>query len=823
MRYDLCADHADALRVPDGLGPAGPAAPLAAARLLAPSPASPAPLPCPVTTARRRRPPVGARRRRRRASPSRWSGSPGRRSRSSWRPPAAPSTRSTTCRSRWSLVAAARPVGRAARRPAAAPPGSRATAWSPTSACGLDGARPLVGRRPRRRPPARRAARSCTGRCSTCSTRRSPTSRSPARELTDRADGADRGRPARPHRRRRRADRRGDLLPGPAPAAPSASGACRRGRHRPSPPWCSALSHFQLLQLPALVLFGAVAGVPGPPLRPARARRSRPTWRFNMVTRDRPASTSAVTGAASCRRDGTDRAAMADAAEPRGRARRRRPRPTSPRAESSSRRRRPRARRRRRPPGARPRRWIGARRRRSACVHLRVRCSSSPDLLFANTTPAGGDMGAHVWGPAYLRDHLLPHWRLTGWTPDWYAGFPAFQFYMVLPALLIVLLDVVLPYGVAFKLVTVLGVLALPVAAYVIGRLIRLPFPGPPLLAVATVPFLFDRTWTIYGGNIASTLAGEYTFSISLVAGAAVLRRARPRPRDRPPPRPGRRAARARRPVPRHPRVLRRGRRRRARAAAARPARGSCFAAPVLVHRAACSPPSGRCRSCSGAAYLNDMGWEKLDGLPGGAAARRPRAGCSCWRSSASCCRSRSGSGSARSSAVARRSLFGARASWLDAAAPVHSGTPACCPSTTCPLPARGRRRVGGGAVDRGASSTRRIEWRRRLAERVGAVAGRASRPSSSWPCRCASLPGGHDAQPTATLPLARSSTTTDDSFVDSWAKWNYTGYERKAAYPEYHGHRRPRWQDVGRDRRLRPGHLGVRRATSTATARRWR
>ena len=50
-------------------------------------------------------------------------------------------------------------------------------------------------------------------------------------------------------------------------------------------------------------------------------------------------------------------------------------------------------------------------------------------------------MGAHVWGPAYLRDHLLPHGQLAGWTPDWYAGFPAYQFYMVLPSLLIVVLN----------------------------------------------------------------------------------------------------------------------------------------------------------------------------------------------------------------------------------------------------------------------------------------------------------------------------------------------------------------------------------------------
>jgi hypothetical protein len=87
---------------------------------------------------------------------------------------------------------------------------------------------------------------------------------------------------------------------------------------------------------------------------------------------------------------------------------------------------------------------------------------------------------------------------------------------MVLPSLFIVALDVVLPYGIAFKLVSVSGLLSLPVAAWALGRLARLPFPGPPLLAVAAVAFIFDRSFTIYGGNAASTLAGEFAFSISL-------------------------------------------------------------------------------------------------------------------------------------------------------------------------------------------------------------------------------------------------------------------------------------------------------------------
>jgi hypothetical protein len=141
-----------------------------------------------------------------------------------------------------------------------------------------------------------------------------------------------------------------------------------------------------------------------------------------------------------------------------------------------------------------------------------------PGLLFKDTTPAGGDMGAHVWGPAYLREHLLPNLQLSGWAPDWYAGFPVYLFYMVVPSLLIVFVDVILfaPYNVAFKLVSVAGLLAMPLAGWSLGRLARLPFPYPAALAVATVPFVFERSFTIYGGNAASTLAGEFAFSISL-------------------------------------------------------------------------------------------------------------------------------------------------------------------------------------------------------------------------------------------------------------------------------------------------------------------
>ncbi|MFA5775098.1 MAG: hypothetical protein WC864_06955 [Ilumatobacteraceae bacterium] len=137
-------------------------------------------------------------------------------------------------------------------------------------------------------------------------------------------------------------------------------------------------------------------------------------------------------------------------------------------------------------------------------------------LILRDNTPTGGDMGAHVWGPAFLRDHLLSSWKLSGWSMDWYAGFPVYRFYMVVPALLILLVDLILPYGVAIKIIAVIGILTLPFATWLFGRLARFAFPIPELLVIAATVFLYDESFTIYGGNIASTMAGEFSFSIAL-------------------------------------------------------------------------------------------------------------------------------------------------------------------------------------------------------------------------------------------------------------------------------------------------------------------
>ncbi len=149
----------------------------------------------------------------------------------------------------------------------------------------------------------------------------------------------------------------------------------------------------------------------------------------------------------------------------------------------------------------------------------------NPELIFTATTPSGGDMGAHVLGPAFLRDELLPRGRIQGWSNSWFAGFPIFYFYFPLPSLVIVFLDLFLPYGVAFKIVTVIGLLGLPSATYFFARSMGFGRAVAMVTGTAGAAFAFleNPTPQIFGGTIASTLAGEFSYSWSFALALVYL------------------------------------------------------------------------------------------------------------------------------------------------------------------------------------------------------------------------------------------------------------------------------------------------------------
>ena len=135
------------------------------------------------------------------------------------------------------------------------------------------------------------------------------------------------------------------------------------------------------------------------------------------------------------------------------------------------------------------------------------------DLALTSTTPTNGDLGGHVWGPWQLREQLLP--SLSAWSPEWFGGFPAYLTYPVLPALAINLVGLLLPYGMAIKVVVLLACASVPVAAWGMGRLGGLPEPAPSAMAILSLVALFDNS-TLYGANLQSALIGEYSEGLAI-------------------------------------------------------------------------------------------------------------------------------------------------------------------------------------------------------------------------------------------------------------------------------------------------------------------
>src|SRR5262249_53509708 len=154
-----------------------------------------------------------------------------------------------------------------------------------------------------------------------------------------------------------------------------------------------------------------------------------------------------------------------------------------------------------------------------------------PSLLFLPTITAGGGTPCPYPTPGGVYEHLLPQLRLHGWYPRAPLGQPPLPFSFPPPFLLLSPPPPPFPpprppqppapaFGmpVAFKLGTALPVFLLPLLTYASFRLLRFRFPTPLLAAAAAFVFLLQEENPIWGGTIASTLTGEfsYTYGIAL-------------------------------------------------------------------------------------------------------------------------------------------------------------------------------------------------------------------------------------------------------------------------------------------------------------------
>tara|TARA_B100000900_G_scaffold360378_1_gene332435 strand:+ start:1099 stop:3285 length:2187 start_codon:yes stop_codon:yes gene_type:complete len=136
------------------------------------------------------------------------------------------------------------------------------------------------------------------------------------------------------------------------------------------------------------------------------------------------------------------------------------------------------------------------------------------DLIFLDTTPTGGDMGAHIVPTKYFVEELFYNFKISGWSNDWFAGYPAYYFYFPLPPSIVAILNFVLPFNISYKIMVLISLVLLVISIeklinHNIGTFSYIGFSGGLL-------FLLTESFTIYGGNLASSLAGQYSFTYSL-------------------------------------------------------------------------------------------------------------------------------------------------------------------------------------------------------------------------------------------------------------------------------------------------------------------
>ncbi|MFH1347328.1 MAG: hypothetical protein ABIH22_01430 [Candidatus Margulisiibacteriota bacterium] len=137
--------------------------------------------------------------------------------------------------------------------------------------------------------------------------------------------------------------------------------------------------------------------------------------------------------------------------------------------------------------------------------------------ILLNTTPTGGDTPAHNYLVKHLKETFFSRGAIISWAKGWWCGFPMYQYYFFFPYLVMAGLSFFIPLNIAFKIVSILGILFLPLGVYFSLKWMKFDPPIPLIGSIAMVPFLFVDAHTMWGVNIYSTLAGEISNSISFV------------------------------------------------------------------------------------------------------------------------------------------------------------------------------------------------------------------------------------------------------------------------------------------------------------------
>ena len=138
-------------------------------------------------------------------------------------------------------------------------------------------------------------------------------------------------------------------------------------------------------------------------------------------------------------------------------------------------------------------------------------------LLNSPNWPTGGDSASHLLYAWLYADSQFFSGNVLPWLPEVFGGLPFLSYYFPLPFIGIALLSKLVGLAPAFKWGACLAAILLPGAVFVASRRwLEMSRTGALFGALGAMAFLLHEQNSIWGGNLLSTMAGEFAYSYGL-------------------------------------------------------------------------------------------------------------------------------------------------------------------------------------------------------------------------------------------------------------------------------------------------------------------
>ncbi|TCS37798.1 6-pyruvoyl-tetrahydropterin synthase-like protein [Paucimonas lemoignei] len=139
-------------------------------------------------------------------------------------------------------------------------------------------------------------------------------------------------------------------------------------------------------------------------------------------------------------------------------------------------------------------------------------------FLNSGNWPTGGDAASHLLYAKLYADDLLFSGQILPWMPEVFGGMPFLSYYFPLPFIVMACLSKFTGLAVAFKWGSFLAAMVMPGAVFAASRRwLGFSWLASMFGALGALAFLVHEQNSIWGGNLLSTLAGEFAYSYGML------------------------------------------------------------------------------------------------------------------------------------------------------------------------------------------------------------------------------------------------------------------------------------------------------------------